>query len=449
MEIASVVLAAGMGTRMKSRLPKMMHPLLGKPIVAHALSAVMGASDLPPVVVLGHGSDMVRDYISEEFGDEVQFALQAEQLGTGHAVMSAEALLAGKSKLVLVTFADMPLIRKETISNIVKFHQENDNILTMTSVVGDVPRGFGRVLRDADGKLIGIVEEADANPEQLKVNEYNVSVWCFQAEWLWKNLKMLKTSPKGEYYLTDLVSMALEQGKKADALVLDDPNEGLGINTRVDLADCERALRKNVIRNWMLEGVSFLDPDSCTVELDVNIGQDTVILPNTHLRGKTLIGENCKIGPETTLMDTKVGDDCTILNSVAEYAEIGNHVEMGPFCHLRKGTVLKDYVHLGNFGEVKDSVLAEGTKMGHFSYIGNANIGKNVNIGAGTITCNYDGKHKHPTEIGDDTFIGSDTMLVAPLKIGKNAKTGAGSVVTKDVPDNTLVYGVPAHKKEG
>ena len=449
MKIASVVLAAGMGTRMKSRLPKMMHPLLGKPIVAHALSAVMGASDLPPVVVLGHGSDLVRNYISEEFGGKVQFALQAEQLGTGHAVMSAEGLLAGKSELVLVTFADMPLIRKETISALVKFHQDNDSVLTMTSVVGDVPRGFGRVLRDADRKLIGIVEEADANPEQLKVNEYNVSVWCFQADWLWKNLKKIKTSPKGEYYLTDLVGMALEQGEKADALILDDQNEGLGINTRVDLADCERALRKKVIRNWMLEGVSFLDPDSCTVELDVKIGQDTVVLPNTHLRGKTVIGENCKIGPETTLLDTKVGDDCTILNSVAEYAEIGNHVEMGPFCHLRKGAVLKDGVHLGNFAEVKDSVLDEGTKMGHFSYIGNANIGKNVNIGAGTITCNYDGKHKHLTEIGDDTFIGSDTMLVAPLKIGKNAKTGAGSVVTKDVPDNTLVYGVPAHKKEG
>ena len=449
MKIASVVLAAGMGTRMKSRLPKMMHPLLGKPIVAHALSVVMGASDLPPVVVLGHGSDLVREYISEEFDGKVQFALQAEQLGTGHAVMSAEELLAGKSEFVLVTFADMPLIRKETIANLIKFHQDNDNILTMTSVVGDVPRGFGRVLRDVDGKLIGIVEEADANQEQLKVNEYNVSVWCFQADWLWKNLKKIKTSPKGEYYLTDLVGMALEQGKKADALVLDDPNEGLGINTRVDLADCERALRKNVIRNWMLEGVSFLDPDSSTVELDVIIGQDTIILPNTHLCGKTVIGENCQIGPDTTLLDTKVGDDCMIKNSVAEFAEIGNHVEMGPFCHLRKGAVLKDHVHMGNFGEVKDSVLEEGTKMGHFSYIGNANIGKNVNIGAGTITCNYDGKHKHLTEIGDDTFIGSDTMLVAPLKIGKNARTGAGSVVTKDVPDNTLVYGVPAHKKEG
>ena len=449
MKIASVVLAAGMGTRMKSRLPKMMHPLLGKPIVAHALSAVIGTSDLPPVVVLGHGSDLVRQYISEEFGTKVEFALQAEQLGTGHAVMSAEPLLLGESELVLVTFADMPLIRKETISNLVKFHQDSGNILTMTSVVGDVPRGFGRVLRDANRNLIGIVEEADANPEQLKVNEYNVSVWCFEADWLWKNLKNLKTSPKGEYYLTDLVGMALEQGKKADALVLDDPSEGLGINTRVDLADCELALRKSIIRAWMLEGVSFLDPDSCTVELDVKIGQDTVVLPNTHLRGKTSIGENCQIGPETTLLDTKVGDDCTIKNSVAESAEIGNHVEMGPFCHLRKGAVLKDGVHLGNFAEVKDSVLQEGTKMGHFSYIGNAKIGKNVNIGAGTITCNFDGNHKHLTEIGDDTFIGSDTMLVAPLKIGKNARTGAGSVVTKDVPDNTLVFGVPAHKKEG
>ena len=448
MTIASVVLAAGMGTRMKSRTPKMLHKLLGKPLVMHSLSSVIGISNLPPVVVVGHGNEEVTQALQDVYGDRVQFAIQAEQLGTGHAVMSAEEMLSGKSDLVLVTFADMPMLREDTIASILKFHQESGNFLTMTSVVGDVPRGFGRVLRDEGGNVVAIVEEAVATPEQLKVREYNISVYCFDANWLWENLRNITTSPKGEYYLTDLVAMAVEQGKKLDAFILQDPAEGLGINNRVDLADCELAMRKRVIRQWMLDGVTFLDPESCTIESDVVIGQDTVILPNTHLRGSTRIGENCQIGPDTTLSDTTVGNDCMITYSVTEKANLGNHVSMGPFCHLRKGAVLMDGVHLGNFGEVKDSVLEECVKMGHFSYIGDAKIGKNVNIGAGTITCNYDGKFKHLTEIGENTFIGSDTMLVAPLKIGKNAKTGAGAVVTKDVPDDTLVYGVPAHPKE-
>lgn len=448
MTIASILLAAGMGTRMKSRTPKMLHPILGKPIVLHSLDAVIDLVDEPPVVVVGHGSEAVQKALLDTYVDKVQFALQAEQLGTGHAVMMAEPMLKGKSELVLVTYADMPMLRKETIASILKFHQESGNTLTMSSVVGDVPRGFGRVLRDADGKVTSIVEEADATPEQLKIREYNVSVYCFQSDWLWENLAKIQTSPKGEYYLTDLIKMAVQQGRKMDSFVLEDPAEGLGINTRVDLADCEVALRKRVIHQWMLDGVTFQDPDSCTVETNVTIGADTVILANTHLRGLTSVGENCQIGPDTTLVDTKVGNDCQITYSLAEKALLGNFVSMGPFCHLRKGAVLMDYVHLGNFGEVKDSTLGEHTKMGHFSYIGNAKIGKDVNIGAGTITCNYDGKMKHPTEIGDETFIGSDTMLVAPLKIGKNSKTGAGSVVTHDVPDNSLVFGVPARPKE-
>ncbi|MBP7197472.1 MAG: bifunctional N-acetylglucosamine-1-phosphate uridyltransferase/glucosamine-1-phosphate acetyltransferase, partial [Anaerolineaceae bacterium] len=253
---------------------------------------------------------------------------------------------------------------------------------------------------------------------------------------------------KGEFYITDLVEMAISQNKGVEALVLEDPAEGLGINTRVDLADCERAMRARVNRQWMLAGVSFLDPDTTTVEMDVRIGQDTILYPNTHLRGKTMIGANCAIGPDSTLVNTSVGDHTVIRYSVAENAVVGSHVSMGPFCHLRSGAVLKDHVHLGNFGEVKDSTLGENTRMGHFSYIGDAKIGRDVNIGAGTITCNYDGKTKNPTEIGDETFIGSDTMLVAPLKIGKRAKTSAGAVVIHDVPDDTLVIGVPAKPKQ-
>ena len=448
MTIASVILAAGMGTRMKSRLPKMLHPILGKPMILHALNAVLPHTNLPPVVVVGHGAEAVREAVQNTFPGQVEFALQAEQLGTGHAIFSAMDALRGNSELVLVTCADMPMLQVETIEKIIDFHKQNENVLTMTSVEGDVPRGFGRVVRDKDGKLIAIVEEVDATAEQRKIREYNVSVYCFDAAWLWGNLTQIQPSPKGEYYVTDLIKMAVEQGKKLDSVILDDPVEGLGVNNRIDLADCEVAMRKRVIHRWMLEGVSFLDPDSCTVESDVLIGRDTVILPNTHLRGNTVIGENNRIGPDTTIQDTTIGNDCRITYSFAEQAWLGNRVSMGPFSHLRPGAVLKDGVHLGNFGEVKDSTLLEDVKMGHFSYIGNAQIGKNVNIGAGTITCNFDGVHKHNTEIGENTFIGSDTMLVAPLKIGKNAKTGAGAVVNRDVPDDTLVYGVPARPKD-
>ena len=448
MKIASVVLAAGLGKRMHSTLPKTLHPLLGIPIVFHALNAVLPHADFPPVLVTGFGSEVVREEVAREYGEKVTFALQAEQLGTGHAVRSAEDILRGKADILLVTFGDMPMLRPETIERLIQIHRETGCAVTMTSVVGNLPRGFGRVVRSEDGKVQAIVEEAVATPEQLKIREYNISAYCFDAEWMWQRLEGLKPSPKGEYYITDLVETAISQGRVVEALVLEDAAEGLGINNRVDLADCERAMRARVNQQWMLAGVSFLDPDTTTVEMGVTIGQDTVLYPNTYLRGRTTIGENCAIGPDTTLLHTSVGEHSVIQYSVAEKATIGSHVTMGPFCHLRSGAVLKDYVHLGNFGEVKDSTLGEHTKMGHFSYIGNATIGRDVNIGAGTITCNYDGKTKHPTEIGDETFIGSDTMLVAPLKIGKRAKTAAGAVVTHDVPDDTLVVGVPARPKE-
>lgn len=448
MTIASVILAAGLGKRMRSNLPKTLHPLLGKPIVFHALDAVLPYVGLAPVLVTGFGGEQVREELARAYGSAVTFALQAEQLGTGHAVRSAEDQLRGKADMLLVTFGDMPMLRPETIERLIQNHRETGSTLTMTSVIGDLPRGFGRVVRSSDGSVQAIVEEAVATPEQLKIREYNISAYCFDAEWMWQNLEKLKPSPKGEFYITDLVAEAKAQACRVEAVVLEDPAEGLGINNRVDLADCERALRKRINQQWMLAGVSFLDPDTTTVEMDVTIGQDTVLYPNTHLRGRTSIGENCVIGPDTTLLHTSVGDNSVIQYSTAEKATVGSHVTMGPFCHLRSGAVLMDHVHLGNFGEVKDSTLGEHTKMGHFSYVGNALIGKDVNIGAGTITCNFDGKAKHLTEIGDETFIGSDTMLVAPLKIGKRAKTAAGAVVTHDVPDETLVVGVPARPRE-
>ena len=448
MTTASILLAAGLGKRMHSSLPKMLHPLLGKPLVLHSLQAVSGITDLPPVLVVGHGAEAVQQVVGAAFAGQVRFVLQEQQLGTGHAVLQARSLLEGQADQVLVTFADMPLLRSVTLQQLVLRQQQEGSVLTMTSVVGDAPRGFGRVVRGENGRVLATVEEAVATPEQLAIREYNASAYVIRADWMWEHLSQLKASPKGEYYLTDLVGMAVEEGLPVGSIVLPDAVEGLGINDRVDLADCEKALRRRINTEWMRVGVTMLDPDSTTVESDVTIAEDTVLFPNTYLRGRTAIGRNCQIGPDTTLTDTVVGENCHIQYSVAEQAVLGNDVSMGPFCHLRPGAVLGDHVHLGNFGEVKDSILGEGTKMGHFSYIGNATIGREVNIGAGTITCNFDGKNKNPTEIGDNTFIGSDTMLVAPLKIGKNAITGAGSVVTRDVPDGTLVMGVPAKPRE-
>lgn len=448
MTIASVMLAAGHGTRMKSTLPKVLHPILGKPLVLHALNAVENVVDTPPVIVVGHGAEDVQKAIQAGTKQEVQFAIQEQQLGTGHAVMCARGLLQGKCDRVIITFADMPLLTQASIERIIQLQQESQSVMVITTVMSEEPRGFGRVIRAEDGSVLAIVEEVDCTPEQLMVREKNTSAYCIDAEWLWNSLDALKPSAKGEYYITDLVALAVAEGKRVSAHILEDPAEGLGINDRVDLADTERALRMRVNRAWMRQGVSFIDPWTTTVGLDVKLAQDVVLQPNTMLYGTTSIGKNSVIGPNSTLTDTQVGENCTIQYSVTESAQIGNHVSMGPFARLRKGAVLKDGVHMGNFGEVKDSVLGEDTKMGHFSYIGNAEIGKDVNIGAGTITCNFDGKNKNPTEIGDHAFIGSDTMLVAPVKIGKHATTAAGSVVTRDVPDETLVIGMPAKPKE-
>ncbi|MDR3576635.1 MAG: bifunctional UDP-N-acetylglucosamine diphosphorylase/glucosamine-1-phosphate N-acetyltransferase GlmU [Anaerolineaceae bacterium] len=440
MKVTAVILAAGQGTRMHSNIPKVLHLLAGQPLIRYSLQAAAGIGTEKPVVVIGHGSEQVRQVV----GEDARFVMQEPQLGTGHAVLTAETLLAGKTDLVIVISADMPLMSADTLRRMVSVQQANPGPITMLTIFSDDSHGFGRVIRSLDGSVHEIVEEAQATPEQLAVCELNVGAYCFQASWLWDALKRVPLSPKGEYYLTDTVGLAVVDGLPVQAISLQDNGEALGINTRLHLAEAENILRQRINTKHMLAGVTLMDPNSIYIQADVIIGKDTIVWPNTYLRGKTSIGEGCSIGPNTIIEDTQIGNACTILASVLEGAVVENHVGMGPFCHLRKGAHLAQDVHMGNFGEVKDSYLGPGTKMGHFSYIGNAHIEEDVNIGAGTITCNFDGVNKNPTEIGAHAFIGSDTMLVAPVSIGEGARTGAGSVVTHDVPAQDVVVGVPA-----
>ncbi len=440
MKVTAVLLAAGQGTRMKSELQKVLHPVCGEPMVAYALETARSASSEKPVVVIGNGGEALREFL----GDAVRCVTQNPQRGTGHAVQQAESTLRGKTDLVLVTYADMPLLRSETLNRLVEMQKKNLGPMTMLTVLAADPRGFGRVVRGPDGNVQAIVEEAAATPEQLLIKELNVGAYCFSSKWLWDALHRIQLSKKGEYYLTDTIKLAVKDGLAVQALVSNDLTETIGINTRVHLAEAEAAMRARINRRHMLAGVTIVDPATTYIEPDVTIGRDTVVWPNTYLRGKTVIGEGCVIGPNTIAEDTVIGDYCEILTAVMEKAVIEDNVGIGPFAHLRKGAHLCKGVHMGNFGEVKDSMLGPGTKMGHFSYIGDAMIGSEVNIGAGTITCNYDGVRKNPTEIGEKAFIGSDTMLVAPVKIGERARTGAGAVVTKDVEPDTLVVGVPA-----
>ncbi|MFN2274325.1 MAG: bifunctional UDP-N-acetylglucosamine diphosphorylase/glucosamine-1-phosphate N-acetyltransferase GlmU [Anaerolineales bacterium] len=440
MEVKAVVLAAGLGTRMKSSVPKMLHLLGGRPLISWTVESAREASGSPPAVIIGPESGNLREAV----GGECDFILQTDRLGTGHAVLQASDALCGRSDLILILNGDMPLIRVETLRRLIEGQKADSGALTILSAQSDQSRGFGRILRNAQGEIETVIEEAHATPEQLAVSELNVGAYCCRAEWLWPALQKLPLSPKGEYYLTDLVGLARADGEKVSSVPIGSLDEAIGINTRVHLAQAEKALRDRINRDWMEQGVTMMDPDSTYVEGSVRLEPDSVLMPNTHLIGKTTIGTGCKIGPNTIIRDSIIGENCEILSSVIEGAVVEDQVEIGPFAHLREGAHLGKGVHMGNFGEVKNSHLEAGVKMGHFSYIGDAHIGENVNIGAGTITCNFDGQRKHHTEIGADAFIGSDTMLVAPLKIGRGARTGAGSVVTKDVPDNSLAVGVPA-----
>jgi bifunctional UDP-N-acetylglucosamine pyrophosphorylase/glucosamine-1-phosphate N-acetyltransferase len=442
MKVRSIILAAGQGTRMLSRLPKVLHPLAGKPLLQYSIDIVNSVTSERPVVIVGHQSEKIKEVI----GDVVDYVVQAEQLGTGHAVGCAEHLFTNYDGLVLILSADMPFLSGDTLTGLVKIQSANDGPVSIATTFNDDSHGFGRILRDNDNKVEAIMEEAQATPEQLDIREINVGVYCFQSDWLFEAIKRIQKSPKGEYYLTDAISLARKDGFSIPSVIVRDPAEAMGINNRVHLAEAEAILRMRINRRWMLSGVTLEDPQNTYIGTNVQLESDVTILANTRLEGKTTIAKGSVIGPNSVITDTTIGENCKVIASHLDSAILDEGVAMGPYCHLRSGAHLGPGVHMGNFGEVKNSYLGPGTKMGHFSYIGDARIGRDVNISAGVITCNFDGKNKHVTQIEDEAFIGSDTMLVAPVKIGRRARSGAGAVIIKDIPDDALVVGVPAHE---
>ena len=446
MSLAIVILAAGKSERFASRLPKILHPLGERPMLAHILDLAMRLADAPPVLVVAPDTE---DAIRAWAGERARYVIQQEPMGTGHAVLQARSLLEGTAEHVLVLYADTPLVQEATLRRLLEQHIVRQATVTILTVGCEVSCGLGRIVRDAYGRVHAIVEEIEATPDIAALREMNSGIGIFADKALWRFLEQLEPSPhKGEYYLTDVIGLAVGANQTVETLVVDDPTEAIGVNTRVDLALAEAALRQRINERWMLAGVTLIDPASTYIGPDVTIGPDTVIHPNTHLRGATAIGEACAIGPNSLIEECTIGNRCKVLASVLEYAVMEDDSDIGPFSHLRKGARVCTGAHVGNFGEMKNSTLGPNAKMGHFSYLGDAQVGEDVNIGAGTITCNFDGEHKHPTVIEDGVFIGSDSLLVAPLHIGAGAKTGAGSVVTHDIPAHTVAYGVPARVRK-
>lgn len=440
MSIAAVVLAAGIGKRMKSRVPKVLHPVLGKPMLSYVIDAVRGVSPVKIVVVLGRGRGDVKKSVDSE---GIIFVEQRVQLGTGHAANCARKELGGFRGDILVLNGDFPLITSQSLKSLVKKHEsEKADISILTARLQD-PFGYGRVLRNKKGEIERIVEERDASPEERKINEINSGTYCVKSGFLWEALNGVGSGNKQkEYYLTDIIGIAREKSRKISGVVARDSNEVVGVNDRAQLSEVEALLRKRINDTLMRAGVTLIDPGKTYISPDVKIGTDTVIYPNTYIYGKTVIGRGSSIGPGAWIEDSVLGNGVTIkLSSYISKSLIRDDVTVGPFAHIRPDVEIMEGAKIGNFVEIKKSRIGKGSKVPHLSYVGDAVIGKDVNIGAGTITCNYDGYKKHETIIADGVFIGSDTMLIAPLKVGKGATTGAGSTITKDVPEGALAIG--------
>lgn len=427
---------------MKSRLPKVLQPLAGWPLIRHVVEAARSLNPQRIVVVIGHGADAVRSALDEL---PVEFVVQEEQKGTGHAVACCRPTLRDFTGQVLVLYGDNPLIRPETLSRLTQAAQTA--AASLLTVESGAPEGYGRILRDEQGNLRTVVEHKDASPEERAITEVNAGSSCYQAPLLFDILPQVSAAnSQGEYYLTDVFGLLIGGGHRVVPVLAAEEWETLGVDSRRKLAQVAAIFRDRTVAHWMEEGVSFLDPRAVWLDVGVRIGRDTEVLPQTILQVGTTIGAGCRVGPGVRLEDCQVGNRVHIEYAVARSSQIGDDAQLGPFCSLRPGTVVERGAKIGTFVETKQTRVGEGSKVPHLSYMGDAEIGPDVNVGAGSITCNFDGKSKHRTVIEEGAFIGSDTMFVAPVRIGKGATTGAGSVVREDVPPGGLVVGVPARK---
>ncbi len=436
--IATIILAAGKGTRMKSETVKVLHPILGLPMLHYSIDlSLNGVKAEKTVVVVGHQAARIREVLKDS---KVDFALQKEQLGTGHAVLQTLPFLRSFSGTVLILCGDVPLVKMETLRSFIDSYKKNKSVLSVLTAVVEEPFGYGRILRNPGGWLEKIVEEKDASKKERSIREINTGIFCVNAGFLKHGLREIgKENAQGEYYLTDLVEIAKRKGLRCSAHIAADPMEVMGINTRVDLAIANEKLRQEKLKELMISGVTVLDPKTTYVDRAVEVGKDTLLYPNCHLQGRTKIGERCIVEPGSKISDSIIGNNVTIRsNSVITESKVDEGVSIGPFAHLRPLSEVKAKAKIGNFVEVKKSIIGRGSKANHLTYIGDSLVGEDVNIGAGTITCNYDGFEKYQTIIGNRVFVGSNVELVAPVKVGNGASIGAGTTVTKNVPEGAL-----------
>lgn len=434
-ELRAVILAAGKGTRMRSKLPKVLHKVGGKPMLQHVLDAADAAGAAEKIVIVGHGAELVESMV----GEQGKIVLQAEQLGTGHAVMQTKEALAGFTGTAMILCGDTPLLDGEELKKFYEAHVQSGAAATVLTAFMDNPFGYGRIVRDVDGNVQGIVEEKDADAQQKLIKEINTGIYCLECPLMFDVLATLTCdNAQGEYYLTDVLTKLNEAGKKVGGVVTADSDMVMGINSRRQLAEAESVMRVRILNKLMDEGVTVMDPSSTFIEGSVKIGRDTVIYPFTWLEGSTVVGEDCEIGPNVRLTNVEVGNGTHLQFVYGHDCRVCDEVTAGPYVHLRPDTVIGNKVKIGNFVEVKNSNVGTGTKLPHLTYIGDSDIGSGVNMGCGCITVNYDGKKKHRTVIEDNVFVGCNTNLVAPVTVKAGCYIGAGSTITKEVPENSL-----------
>jgi bifunctional UDP-N-acetylglucosamine pyrophosphorylase/glucosamine-1-phosphate N-acetyltransferase len=449
-----LILAAGLGTRMRSNLAKVLHKLNNRPLINHVCRTATALAPRKIYVVIGHQGGDVRNAVLEELDENhVGFVWQTEQLGTGHAVNSARQFLENEDSTLLVLSGDVPMIRAETLAALIQQHRTHRGrgaACTLLTVKLEDPTGYGRIIRDEEGLFDRIIEQKDATEEERRIKEINAGIYCFHTRKLFAALSQVQNdNAQGEYYLTDVPGLLGKSGEDVSLYQHGDAREVSGINNRAELADLERTLNRRTISRMMLDyGVTFIDPTSAYISETASIGRDTVIYPNVSIEGDAVIGDGCIVRAGTRITNSRIGRGVEILdNCVIVDSEVSDNCTVGPFAHLRGHAKMEESAKVGNFVELKKTILGRGSKANHLTYLGDATIGEKTNIGAGTITCNYDGVNKNPTLIGNNVKIGSDTMLVAPVKVGDGSVTGAGAVVTKDVPADSLVAGVPAQVK--